>query len=103
MARPRRTITKDGYLVCTRCKETKFIEDFYMNNNATWFVLGDTVYGKPQSWCKRCMADHRKESTSAAVVLDVVHEIQYLEDLEATQFEEKYGTPPEGFGSLPPD
>lgn len=98
MARPRRAISADGYLTCTRCKQAVFIGDFYCNNG-TWFLLGDMVYGKPMSWCKQCTKDQRKEAQDAVVTDEIRQEMEYIRDLEEQLFIDTYGPPPPGFGS----
>lgn len=55
MGRPRRRITEDGYLYCTKCLEYKHITEFYCEPRSVWVCIDDTWYGKPMSYCKTCM------------------------------------------------
>ena len=64
MGRKPREISDEGILTCTKCKNEKHISQFYMaDKNALWWYSPDDVWwGKPQSWCKKCMSAGIKES-----------------------------------------
>lgn len=69
MPRPRRAISADGYLYCSRGNHTVHIRNFYpQRTNSVWFVLEDPEtgecesFGKPMSWCKDCTLKYQAEA-----------------------------------------
>lgn len=55
MGRPRRKISPDGFLTCSKCREAKHITQFYTLATGVWWTDGTHVFGKPQSWCIDCV------------------------------------------------
>lgn len=64
----RRTITSNGFLACSRCGKLKHISEFYTQPHPYINIpsidedthqLVDTWWGKPMSWCRQCVKDHR--------------------------------------------
>jgi hypothetical protein len=71
MGRPRRTITDDGKVLCSLCKEWVDIEGYSTRKllggdedhiDDIWYERDGRLFGKPQGYCKVCMraATHSK-------------------------------------------
>lgn len=48
MGRPKRTVSADGTIRCSRCRKSKYITEFYISNK------------EPMSRCKQCLQDARR-------------------------------------------
>jgi hypothetical protein len=61
MGRPKRVITAEGQLKCSRCGKWKHITQYYHLSGDVWWIdrLSGEEYGKPTSWCIECLRKYQ--------------------------------------------